>query len=263
MNNREIETIDRVIDPTQEAVAMTAWFPDYLFGATEEPESLPENTKKRLYRHFADDLNDGLRMVCDEIPMLPADIQPDIAAYICGFPEDDLESLLQTDIKTVLETLDAAFPPIQRPKSAIVPAQGLVGLLRFDDEELKSLDVPAKTDDETAWALDAVCAQTDPEAFFPEKGGSTRDAKSVCFTCDARQECLVYALRHKERFGIWGGFSERERAKLMKENKKFDNVLSIEQVAEQAITISVEAMRKTNAKKAAHQGLERASEIAS
>ena len=50
-----------------------------------------------------------------------------------------------------------------------------------------------------------MCAQTDPEAFFPEKGGSTREAKKVCLSCDVRAECLEYALGHDERFGIWGG----------------------------------------------------------
>ncbi len=71
-------------------------------------------------------------------------------------------------------------------------------------------------DDENplAWQTDALCAQTDPESFFPEKGGSTRDAKRVCSSCDVRSECLEYALQNDERFGIWGGLSERERRKL-------------------------------------------------
>jgi WhiB family transcriptional regulator, redox-sensing transcriptional regulator len=69
---------------------------------------------------------------------------------------------------------------------------------------------------ELDWQERALCAQTDPEAFFPEKGGSTREAKRVCLTCDVRAECLEYALEHDERFGIWGGLSERERRKLKK-----------------------------------------------
>lgn len=64
------------------------------------------------------------------------------------------------------------------------------------------------------WTESALCAETDPEAFFPEKGGSTRAAKRVCQACDVRAECLEYALGHDERFGIWGGFSERERRRL-------------------------------------------------
>jgi len=65
-----------------------------------------------------------------------------------------------------------------------------------------------------SWQDRALCAQTDPEAFFPEKGGSTREAKKVCQSCEVKAECLDYALAHDERFGIWGGLSERERRKL-------------------------------------------------
>ena len=67
---------------------------------------------------------------------------------------------------------------------------------------------------EVGWQDRALCAQTDPEAFFPEKGGSTREAKKVCRGCEVRAECLEYALENDERFGIWGGLSERERRKL-------------------------------------------------
>ncbi|WES66172.1 WhiB family transcriptional regulator [Microbacter sp. GSS18] len=73
---------------------------------------------------------------------------------------------------------------------------------------------PGDEENALAWQTDALCAQTDPEAFFPEKGGSTRDAKRICGSCDVRGECLDYALENDERFGIWGGLSERERRKL-------------------------------------------------
>jgi len=68
-----------------------------------------------------------------------------------------------------------------------------------------------------AWQDKALCAQTDPEAFFPEKGGSTREAKRVCAKCDVREPCLEYALDHDERFGIWGGMSERDRRRLRRQ----------------------------------------------
>jgi len=70
------------------------------------------------------------------------------------------------------------------------------------------------TSEEADWHERALCAQTDPEAFFPEKGGSTREAKKICTGCEVRSECLTYALAHDERFGIWGGLSERERRRL-------------------------------------------------
>jgi WhiB family redox-sensing transcriptional regulator len=69
---------------------------------------------------------------------------------------------------------------------------------------------------ELGWQTEALCAQTDPEAFVPEMGGSTRDAKKVCGACNVRAECLEYALANDERFGIWGGLSERERRRLRK-----------------------------------------------
>ena len=72
----------------------------------------------------------------------------------------------------------------------------------------------AALDDELSWQASALCAQTDPEAFFPEQGGSTREAKKVCMDCDVRAECLEYALTNDEAHGVWGGLSERERRKL-------------------------------------------------
>ena len=72
-------------------------------------------------------------------------------------------------------------------------------------------------DDESTgegWQSRALCAQTDAEAFFPEQGGSTREAKKVCLTCEVRDDCLESALANDERHGIWGGLSERERRKL-------------------------------------------------
>ena len=83
---------------------------------------------------------------------------------------------------------------------------------RYDVSEKFALI--ADNTEELSWQERALCAQTDPEAFFPEKGGSTREAKRVCLSCDVRAECLDYALGKDERFGIWGGLSERERRRL-------------------------------------------------
>jgi WhiB family redox-sensing transcriptional regulator len=83
----------------------------------------------------------------------------------------------------------------------------------YDAEPAPALDWAAGGEQE-AWRLNALCAETDPEAFFPEKGGSTREAKKVCVGCDVRAECLEFALASDERFGIWGGLSERERRRL-------------------------------------------------
>lgn len=61
------------------------------------------------------------------------------------------------------------------------------------------------------WQDAALCAQVDPEIFFPEKGESTRHPKMICRSCDVRAECLDYALETDQRHGVWGGYSERER----------------------------------------------------
>lgn len=61
------------------------------------------------------------------------------------------------------------------------------------------------------WREDAICAQTDPDLFFPEKGQSPAEAKALCHTCLAEADCLAYALRNHETFGVWGGTSENER----------------------------------------------------
>src|SRR2546423_8258165 len=61
------------------------------------------------------------------------------------------------------------------------------------------------------WQERSLCSQTDPEAFFPEKGGSTREAKRVCSRGEGEAEGLGDALGHDERFGILGGLSELAR----------------------------------------------------
>lgn len=72
-------------------------------------------------------------------------------------------------------------------------------------------------EDTPSWMDDALCAQTDPEAFFPNKGESTKEAKKTCMACPVRQQCLEYALERDERFGVWGGLSVRERRKLKRD----------------------------------------------
>ena len=65
--------------------------------------------------------------------------------------------------------------------------------------------------EDLAWQDLALCAETDPDSFYVEKGGDTRPAKRVCMRCEVRVQCLEYALERDERYGIWGAKSERER----------------------------------------------------
>lgn len=54
------------------------------------------------------------------------------------------------------------------------------------------------------WMDDALCPQTDPDAFFPEKGGTSTPAKRICGRCSVSASCLAYALENGIREGIWG-----------------------------------------------------------
>ncbi len=67
------------------------------------------------------------------------------------------------------------------------------------------------------WQVDANCNDKDPDLFFPNRGASTREAKKICSECPVQEHCLEYAIVNAEKFGIWGGLSERERRKIRKE----------------------------------------------
>ena len=70
---------------------------------------------------------------------------------------------------------------------------------------------PAQAAGSPDWPEQALCAQSDPEAWFPEAGGSATLAKAICARCPVQAPCLAYALGHPELRGVWGGLSERER----------------------------------------------------
>jgi WhiB family transcriptional regulator, redox-sensing transcriptional regulator len=127
--------------------------------------------------------------------LFPSDTPSDLpSVFPSGFP-----AALPTAFST---SFPSAFPSDARTPVA-APTSNVLSLFGTPDD-----------DGPMGWQERALCAQTDPEAFFPEKGGSTREAKKVCSGCDVRAECLDYALANDERFGIWGGLSERERRKL-------------------------------------------------
>lgn len=67
---------------------------------------------------------------------------------------------------------------------------------------------------ERSWQDDANCIGVDANLFFPARGESTREAKEVCAGCVVKAECLSYALANGEKYGIWGGTSERERRRI-------------------------------------------------
>jgi WhiB family redox-sensing transcriptional regulator len=70
------------------------------------------------------------------------------------------------------------------------------------------------------WRMDALCAQTDPDLFFPDVGERNPAAKAVCGRCAVREPCLAFALDNREVYGIWGGLSADERKKLRTRRRK-------------------------------------------
>jgi WhiB family redox-sensing transcriptional regulator len=71
--------------------------------------------------------------------------------------------------------------------------------------------------DDLSWQDYANCRGADADLFFPERGASTKKAKAICAACTVRVQCLEYAITHGEKFGIWGGMSERERRRVRRE----------------------------------------------
>ena len=95
---------------------------------------------------------------------------------------------------------------------------------RVDDDtraELTLLDLAGQDSDEAelTWQERALCAQTDPEAFFPDPGSHARYAKSVCAACPVRDECLEFVMDlHRKgmpQAGVWGMTTSHERKELM------------------------------------------------
>lgn len=69
--------------------------------------------------------------------------------------------------------------------------------------------------DQRDWVDGALCAQTDPELWFPSKGESNRPAKRLCRSCPSLDPCLQWTLDQDEALdGVWGGTTERERRAL-------------------------------------------------
>lgn len=71
-----------------------------------------------------------------------------------------------------------------------------------------------------SWRVEAACEGADNQVFFPGKGEGGRKAKAICVKCVVRPECLEYAMKTNQPFGIWGGMSERERRLLRRERLK-------------------------------------------
>lgn len=84
---------------------------------------------------------------------------------------------------------------------------------------MQSKLIEALSVEELSWQDYANCRGADADLFFPERGASTRKAKSICGECQVRAQCLDFAIGVGEKFGIWGGMSERERRRVRRERQ--------------------------------------------
>jgi len=71
-----------------------------------------------------------------------------------------------------------------------------------------------------SWRIHAACAGLEPEVFYPANDEVAEEAKAVCAECPVREPCLDYALAHRERDGIWGGATERERRRMIRQRRR-------------------------------------------
>ncbi len=83
---------------------------------------------------------------------------------------------------------------------------------RKDQKERSVLDM--------SWRDLGACRGLDPQIFYPETDDQADDAKSVCGDCGVRSTCLEHALRYREKEGVWGGCTERERRRIIRQRRR-------------------------------------------
>ena len=71
-----------------------------------------------------------------------------------------------------------------------------------------------------SWRQRAACRGLDPEIFYPASDEEAEEAKAICVSCPVHQLCLEHALAHRERDGVWGGLTERERRRVLRQRRK-------------------------------------------
>ncbi|QQS26853.1 WhiB family transcriptional regulator [bacterium] len=90
--------------------------------------------------------------------------------------------------------------------------------MSITDDHRAAVLVAKHSGDPDYWREFANCLGANPDLFFPDRGVSTKEAKQTCQDCIVREDCLAFALANCERFGIWGGLSERQRRRMRRQN---------------------------------------------
>jgi hypothetical protein len=142
--------------------------------------------------------------------------------------------IVQCDVKGIRDSVQGCLAEKKRPRMRLPPLKmmrnvtDVITVVPFGEADARPTALKGGSKggamttttvfrvEPQPWYERAACRGRDADCFFPEKGGSTRAAKWICQTCVVLVEWLEYALAHDERFGIWGGMSERERRRLKK-----------------------------------------------
>lgn len=101
------------------------------------------------------------------------------------------------------------------------------------------------------WRQEAACKGLDPDLWYPERGDLLVMAREVCARCPVRGECLDFALTEGEKFGVWGGMSERER-RILRAKRRPGSPTATDERRRQVVAMSREL---TNAEIARDLGL--------
>jgi WhiB family redox-sensing transcriptional regulator len=70
------------------------------------------------------------------------------------------------------------------------------------------------------WRIHARCRGIDPVIFHPVNEDDADDAKAVCELCPVREPCLEYAIAAREKEGVWGGLTARERRRVVRQRRR-------------------------------------------
>jgi len=73
---------------------------------------------------------------------------------------------------------------------------------------------------EITWRNRGACNGLDPAVFFPDSEENAEEAKSICAECVVRLSCLEHALAVRERDGVWGGLTEKERRRMIRQRRR-------------------------------------------
>ncbi len=71
-----------------------------------------------------------------------------------------------------------------------------------------------------AWRKRAACNGLDPHTFYPDPDDEGLEAKAVCEVCPVREPCLEHALSYREKEGVWGGATEKERRRIIRQRRR-------------------------------------------